>query len=64
MMDEEMDAGIIRDQPLTVDFMSSSLPNSFRRQRTKDVQFTLTQIHRQVYEWILPDGANELQDKK
>lgn len=64
MMDEEMDAGIIGDQPLTVDFMSSSLPNSFRHQRTEDFQFALTQIHRQVHEWILPDGAHELQDKK
>lgn len=43
MMDEKMDAGIIRDRPLTVDFMSSPLPNSFGHQRTQDFQFTLMQ---------------------
>lgn len=36
MMDEETGGGIIRDQPQTVDFMSSPLPLSFRDPRTDE----------------------------
>lgn len=40
-MDEERDGGIIGVQLLTVDFMSSLTPLSFRRRSVDDFQVTM-----------------------
>lgn len=52
MMDGEMDARIIWDKPLTVDFMLSPLPLSYRHQSMEDFLVVVHKKQENLYVYV------------